>query len=136
MNAEINKQCPKVATKKGLTYLDLHKKKHNVHMLQRQIQVVCMERVETGAWQWGQGSDARSTLLLLSFVLHFFRSGYAGSGRVVDALGDVALGVGVAMVLIHTVRGRGKRMQQPQGEKQVSEGTHLEMGLAGMTHLG
>ena len=57
-------------------------------------------------------------------------------GGVVDASGDVALGVGVAMVLICAVRGRGKRMRQPRGEKQASEGTHLEMGLAGTTHLG
>ena len=50
MNAEINKRCPKVAMKKGLTYLDLHKKKDNMHVLQMQMQVVCVERVEMDVW--------------------------------------------------------------------------------------
>ena len=81
MNAEINKRCPEVAMKKGLTYLDLHKKKDNMHVLQMQMQVVCVERVEMGAWRWGQGSDASSTLSQPIFVPGFFGSGCAGSGR-------------------------------------------------------
>ena len=38
---------------------------------------------------WGQGSDAGLSLLPSNFVLCFFRSGHAGSGRVVAEAGLV-----------------------------------------------
>jgi len=47
MNAEINKQYPEVATKKD-SHIWTPTKKHDVHVLQGQVQVVCMGRVRTG----------------------------------------------------------------------------------------
>jgi len=48
MNAEIDKQCPKVATKKNNSHIWAPTKKHNAHVLQRRMQAVCMQGVETG----------------------------------------------------------------------------------------
>jgi len=42
MNAEINKQCPKVATKKNDSHIWAPTKKHNAHVLRRRMQAVCM----------------------------------------------------------------------------------------------
>jgi len=59
MNAEINKRCPEVTTKKD-SHIWVPTKKaqppcYGVHVLQRQLQAACMERVEVGAMATGTG---------------------------------------------------------------------------------
>ena len=48
MKAEINQWCPKVTTKNNNSHIWTPTKNHNVHVLQRQMQAVCMGRVGTG----------------------------------------------------------------------------------------
>ena len=59
MNAEINRRCPDVATKKDSHIWTPTKKArppcHGVHVLQRQLQAAHMERVEVGAMATGMG---------------------------------------------------------------------------------
>jgi len=55
IKAEINKQCLKVATEKNNSHIWTPTKKHSVHVPQRQMQAVCIERVETGSVVMGTG---------------------------------------------------------------------------------
>ena len=55
MKAEISKRCLKVATKKNNSHIWTPTKKHGMHVLQRQMQAVCIERVETGSVVTGTG---------------------------------------------------------------------------------
>jgi len=48
MKAEINKQCPKVATKKGLIYFDPHKKEHDILVM---VCTCCRGRCRQHAWR-------------------------------------------------------------------------------------
>ena len=50
-------------------------------MLQRQLQAACMERVEMGSVATGMGQQCKLDLAAIDFVLRFFRSECAGSGR-------------------------------------------------------